>query len=162
MRIGVDAMGGDLAPAEPVKGALAARKFLGEGDEVVLIGDEPCVRSYLDSTPDWREFIRVEHAPEVVGMSDVPVETLRQKPNSSIARMAELASRGEVNAVISAGNTGACVAACQMRLRRLRGVIDVTLLRTWGCGVWPGQPGLAIASGCPAAFAEGCGADRTR
>ncbi|KKK89525.1 hypothetical protein LCGC14_2732210, partial [marine sediment metagenome] len=71
----------------------------------------------------WRDFISIVHAPDVIGMSEVPVESLRAKPNSSIARMAELAHNGELDAVISAGNTGACVAACQMRLRRLRGVV---------------------------------------
>ena len=55
-------------------------------------------------------------------MDEAPVEALRQKHDSSIARMAELAAGGELDAMISAGNTGACVAACQMRLRRLRGV----------------------------------------
>jgi len=122
MRFGLDAMGGDFAPVEPVMGALAARDLLKEGDEVVLIGDEPDIRAQLDGHSGWEDFIRVENAPDVIGMSEAPVESLRAKPNSSIARMAELAARGEVDAIISAGNTGACVAACQMRLRRLRGV----------------------------------------
>ena len=122
MRLGIDAMGGDLAPAEPVMGALAARKLLGEDDQIVLIGDEAAIRSQLNGQPDWEGFIRIEHAPEVIRMDEAPVESLRQKRNSSIARMAKLAAEGEVDAVISAGNTGACVAACQMRLRRLRGV----------------------------------------
>ncbi len=122
MRIGVDAMGGDLAPAEPVKGALAAAEGLADGDEIVLIGQQQAIAPLLEAVPGWEQRIRVVHAPDVVGMDEVPVESLRAKPNSSIARMAELAKAGEVDAILSAGNTGACVAAAQMRLRRLRGV----------------------------------------
>jgi glycerol-3-phosphate acyltransferase PlsX len=122
MRIGIDAMGGDFAPAEPVKGALAARELLRDDDRIVLIGDEPAIRRHLPAGKDWGDFVQIVHASQVIAMDEVPVEALRQKPDSSIARMAELALRGEVGAVISAGNTGACVAAAQMRLRRLRGV----------------------------------------
>ena len=122
MRIGVDAMGGDFAPAEPVLGALDAAGALADGDTIVLIGDEKAIRTYLDERPGWEDRIRIEHAPDVVGMDEVPVESLRAKPNSSIARMAELARGGGLEAIVSAGNTGACVAAAQMRLRRLRGV----------------------------------------
>ena len=123
MRLGLDAMGGDYAPAEPVMGALAAREMLGEGDEIILVGDEAAIREHLETGSGWESFIRIVHAPEVIGMDEVPVESLRGKPNSSIARLAEMARRGEVDAIISAGNTGACVAASQMRLRRLRGVV---------------------------------------
>lgn len=122
MRLGVDAMGGDLAPAEPVKGVLAARNQLGDNDKVVLIGDEAAIRAQLKDAGDWQSFIEIHHAGQVVGMNEHPVEALRNKPDSSLARMAEMHAAGELDAIISAGNTGACVAACQMRLRRLRGV----------------------------------------
>ncbi len=122
MRLGIDAMGGDLAPVEPVKGALAARELLGDDDHIVLVGRESEIREHLRGESEWERFIRIEHAEEVVGMDEAPVEALRQKPDSSIARMARLAASGEVDAIISAGNTGACVAASMMRLRRLRGV----------------------------------------
>ncbi len=122
MRLAIDAMGGDLAPAEPVMGALAAMAECQEGDVVVLVGDQQAIRQHLDGQSGWERFIRIEHASQVVEMNESPVEAIRQKPNSSIALMAELAKRREVDAIISAGNTGAYVAACQMRLRRLRGV----------------------------------------
>lgn len=122
MRIGIDAMGGDFAPAEPVKGALAARDLLGENDRIVLIGNESAIRGYLKDTIGWEEFIEIVHTPGVIGMAEPPVEALRQKPDSSIAKMASMAARGELDAILSAGNTGACVAAAQMRLRRLPGV----------------------------------------
>ncbi len=122
MRIGVDAMGGDFAPAGVVKGALDARSLLGDDDKIVLIGDEPSVREHLVEADGWEQFIQIEHAGEVIGMDESPVEALRQKPDSSIVKMASLAARSRLDAIISAGNTGACVAAAQMRLRRLRGV----------------------------------------
>ncbi len=122
MRIGVDAMGGDFAPEEPALGALAAAKTIPEGDSSVLVGDEKRILPVLEKHPEWEARIRIHHAREVVGMDEVPVEALRAKPDSSIARMAELARNGEIDAMVSAGNTGAYVAAAQMRLRRLRGV----------------------------------------
>jgi glycerol-3-phosphate acyltransferase PlsX len=122
MRIGIDAMGGDFAPAQPVKGALEAKSLLGKDDQIVLIGDEPAIRQHLDSQAGWPSFIRIAQADQVVGMNEKPVEAHRAKPRNSILRMAEMAAAGEIDACISAGNTGACVAACQMRLRRLSGV----------------------------------------
>ena len=122
MRIGIDAMGGDRAPVEEVKGAQAARQFLNDGDKTVLIGQEKLLLEQLGARSAWSDFIEVRHADQVIGMGEPPVEALRTKPDSSIALMARLHAEGEVDACISAGNTGACVAAAQMRLRRLRGV----------------------------------------
>ncbi|MCH9022268.1 MAG: phosphate acyltransferase PlsX [Planctomycetes bacterium] len=121
MRIALDAMGGDHAPGEIVAGALLAQKELCEEDEILLIGDEPVVKACLGVASGWPK-IRVVHAPEVVEMDESPVESLRRKKQSSIAIMAELASSDEADIAISAGNTGACVAACQMRMRLLPGV----------------------------------------
>src|ERR1035437_5649858 len=122
MRIGVDAMGSDQAPAAEVKGALAARSVLSPGDKVVLIGRQDEIRKHLDAGGQWQDFIEVVHTDQVISMDDPPVETLRSRPDSSIAMMAQLHAEGKLDACISAGNTGACVAAATMRLRRLRGV----------------------------------------
>ena len=122
MRIGIDAMGGDLAPAEVVKGVLAARTLLGKDDRLVLIGDAAAIHAHLNHDGSWKDHIEVRHTAQVIGMSEAPVEALRAKPDSSIAVMARMHRKGEIDACISAGNTGAYVAAAQMRLRRLRGV----------------------------------------
>jgi len=122
MRIGIDAMGGDRAPAEQVKGALIARTLLAEDDELVLVGDETAIRACLGANGGEQGHIEVCHTSETIGMDEAPVEALRTKPASSIAVLAEMHRDGEIDACISAGNTGACVAAAQMRLRRLRGV----------------------------------------
>lgn len=122
MRIGIDAMGGDQAPAEVVKGALAARELLGKDDRIVLIGREPAILEELRGAGDWKDGIEVRHAEQVVGTNESPVEALRSKPDSSLALMVQMQKDGEIDACISAGNTGAFVAAAQMRLRRLRQV----------------------------------------
>ncbi len=122
MRIGIDAMGGDRAPVEQVRGALAARALLQDDDKIVLVGDEPLLLKELESADGWRDFVQVRHAASVVRMDESPVEALRAKPDSSIAVLFEMHKADELDACISAGNTGACVVAAQMRLRRLRGV----------------------------------------
>ena len=122
MRIGVDAMGGDFAPAGIVQGALEAQSLLDADDAIVLLGDESAIREHLSASKGWERFIQIEPTSQVIAMDESPVEALRQKPDSSIAKMAAMAAAGKLDAIISAGNTGACVAAAQMRLRRLRGV----------------------------------------
>lgn len=122
MRIGVDAMGGDHAPSEQVAGALQSREFLTDDDRVVLFGKASQVCPLLDQAGSWKDVIEVVDCPDAVEMDEPPVEALRNKPDSSIARLSRAHRSGEVDSIISAGNTGAVVAACQMHLRRLRGV----------------------------------------
>lgn len=123
MRIAIDAMGGDYAPGEIIAGVLEARKVLDSEDELVLIGDEPIIQTHLCKLGSGEDTFRIFHAPEVIGMDESPVEALRRKPKSSIAVMARAASHRQVDAVLSAGNTGACVAGCQLRMRNLEGVL---------------------------------------
>jgi glycerol-3-phosphate acyltransferase PlsX len=119
MRIGIDAMGGDHAPDEEVKGALEACASLAEDDKIVLIGRQDEIRARLNGSANWDRHIVIVHADQVIAMGESPVEALRGKPNSSIALLAQMHKQGEIDACISAGNTGAFVAAAQMRLRRL-------------------------------------------
>ena len=123
MRIAVDAMGGDYAPEEIIAGALEAKNLLDTDDELILIGDEEIIRAHLSRLKAGRDDFRIFHAPDVIGMNESPIESLRKKTKSSIAVMAHAASHKQVDAVLSAGNTGACVAACQIRLRTLPGVV---------------------------------------
>lgn len=122
MRIGIDAMGGDLAPAEQVAGAIAAREFIDGDDRVALYGLSDAIEPLLADTPGWQDWIDIVHCSQQVGMEDVPVEAVRSKPDNPLVRMARDQREGKLSAMISAGNTGACVAACQMHLRRLPGV----------------------------------------
>ena len=122
MRIAIDAMGGDNAPDEIIAGALESIELLAEDDELILVGPAEAIEPQLPSLKSRKCTISVVHAPDVIGMDEPPIGSLRKKPKSSIATIAKLAKRGQVDAVISAGNTGACVAAFQMRMRNLPGV----------------------------------------
>ncbi len=122
MRIAIDAMGGDNAPDEIIAGALESIGLLGEDDQLILVGPLELIEPRLPSAKSRASTIEVVHSPDAIGMDEAPVESLRKKPKSSIAVIAKLAKRGLADAVISAGNTGACVAAFQMRMRTLPGV----------------------------------------
>lgn len=121
MRIGVDAMGGDYAPREILRGVAEALPSL-NGHSVVVIGDEEVIRSELERLEGPTDLIEIIHAPEVIGMNESPVEAVKRKRNSSICRMVQSAVSGEIDAVISAGNTGAFAAASQLRMKLLPGI----------------------------------------
>ncbi|MFO7900609.1 MAG: phosphate acyltransferase PlsX [Planctomycetota bacterium] len=121
MRIAVDAMGGDFAPGVVVEGALrAAAEF--PDDDIVLVGNTEQVEQHLGRFPRDRDRVRVEHADAVVDMGELPVEALRRKGDTSIWRCAELAKAGAVDAILSAGNTGAAVAAASLAMGTLEGI----------------------------------------
>jgi len=122
MRIAIDAMGGDNAPDEIIAGALESMDLLAEDDELILVGPEEIIQAKLTSLKSPKGTIKIVHAPDVISMGEVPIESLRKKPKSSISVIAKLAKRDQADAIISAGNTGACVAAFQMRMRNLPGV----------------------------------------
>lgn len=122
MRIAIDAMGGDNAPDEIIAGALETIELLDENDELILVGQQDVIERQLQSFKPRKASISVVHAPDVIAMDETPIESLRKKPKSSIGVIAKLAKKGQTDAVISAGNTGACVAAYQMRMRNLPGV----------------------------------------
>lgn len=122
MRIGVDVMGGDNAPDAILDGAIASLECLGPNDELVLVGDEDVIRRRLAACDCGTDAVSVIHTTQVIGMAESPVDAVRNKPDSSIAVLAKMASRKSDNpldAVISAGNTGAKVTAAQMYMRRL-------------------------------------------
>jgi glycerol-3-phosphate acyltransferase PlsX len=111
MRIALDAMGGDFAPGPIVAGAVEAAHDLPE-TTVVLVGDAERIEAELIKTPDApRDRLQVVHASQSVGMDEKPVEALRKKRDNSISRCWGLMAAGDVQAVVSAGNTGAMVAS---------------------------------------------------
>ncbi|WP_432799200.1 phosphate acyltransferase PlsX [Poriferisphaera sp. WC338] len=127
MRIAVDVMGGDDAPDAILAGCLDAVELLGQDDTLVLVGDEEVIREAIAERglPDES---RLEIVPttQVIEMGESPVSAIRDKPDSSIVVMGKLcgrkAGKNKCDVMISAGNTGACVAASQMSMRRLPGV----------------------------------------
>jgi glycerol-3-phosphate acyltransferase PlsX len=121
LRLAIDAMGGDHAPGEIVRGAVAARDALPE-DEIILVGDQDAIRKELAAAGASLDRLTIVHASQQVGMAEPPVEAVRRKPDSSMRRAMELMARREADAVISAGNTGAFVAAAHMVAKRLPGI----------------------------------------
>jgi phosphate acyltransferase len=118
VRIAVDAMGGDHGPSEVVPGAVAyARSH--PADVVILVGDERVVRKLAGPAP---ANVRIVHASQVVEMHEHPALALREKKDASILVATNLVRKGEADAVVTAGHTGAGMAAAVLRLGRLRGV----------------------------------------
>lgn len=127
MRIAIDVMGGDHAPDAILAGALDSVELLQSGDQIVLVGEGGVIRSALSQRGlDGDARFEVVETTQIVEMAEPPVQALRNKKDSSLVRMAQLGSKKagdkRCDVVISAGNTGACVAAAQMAMRRLPGV----------------------------------------
>ena len=118
MRIAVDALGGDNAPREVVDGAVSAAGKLPR-DEIFLVGKLDEIKPVLASDPPTNVSLRP--AGHAVGMDEEPSATLRANPDASVAVAAEMVRDGEAEAVFSAGNTGATVAAALLRVGRLEG-----------------------------------------
>lgn len=121
IKIVVDAMGGDLAPAAPVHGAVNALK---ESDkiQVILVGRKAEVEAELAKYEYDQERIRVVHAEDVIGFDEPPVMAVRTKKDSSIVVGMNLIKKGEADAFVSAGSTGAILVGGQMVVGRIKGV----------------------------------------
>jgi len=122
MRISVDAMGGDFAPAEIVKGSVEAAAKLPGISKVFLVGDSAAIRGVLRQDSPVSEKIEIYHASEQIDMGEAPAQAVRRKKDSSIGRAVDLVKQGKADAVVSAGNTGAVVVASTLKLRALEGV----------------------------------------
>lgn len=123
MRIALDAMGGDFAPVNPVAGALLALREYSDFS-VILVGDEEKIRAEMAkqdfSGLDGR--VSIQHASQVVEMKDSAIDSVRRKKDSSVSRAVDLIKNGSADAVVSAGHTGALVAAATVKLRTLPGI----------------------------------------
>jgi len=141
MRIAIDAMGGDQAPAMPVAGALCAVEAY-EDVEIVLVGDP--VRIQAESSAVDHPRICVHDAPQVVAIRD-PVRAVRSSPKVSARACADLLHAGDVDGVLTMGNTGAAVAAATLYCRRLEGV-----KRTAIAVPFPRPGGVSVCLDCGA------------
>src|SRR5438067_6942733 len=121
MQIALDAMGGDHAPGPIVAGAIQAVQAE-PSLRVFLVSDQAQVDPLLAGADTLRERLELFHCTQVITMEETPVEALRKKPDNSISRTWQLLAERKVDAIVSAGNTGAMVAG-GLRLRRfLKGV----------------------------------------
>lgn len=120
IRIALDAFGGDTCPRPEVEGAVEAAR---RGVNVVLVGDEPRLHGALASFDDWKSLpIELYHAPDIITMEDSPSKAVRAKPTASMPVCFDLVKSGRVDAVMSAGNSGAMLACGLFKFRRIRGV----------------------------------------
>lgn len=130
MRIALDAMGGDHAPGEIVKGVAGGLSFAPDA-HIVLYGPQKVVEAECRAAGLSDPRVTFCDCTQVIEMHDHPVEALKSKKDSSIARMAVDAAQNKVDALISAGNTGAFAAASQVKIGTIKGVarpgIGVTL-----------------------------------
>jgi glycerol-3-phosphate acyltransferase PlsX len=128
-RIAIDAMGGDHAPGVVVRGTYRSATEHPDWGHI-LVGDENVVRGELESCGASLANINIVHSDQVIGMNEHPVEALRAKKRASLPMAVHLVQEGHADAVISAGNTGALVAASTLMLRTLPGVRRAGILTT--------------------------------
>ena len=122
MKIAVDAMGGDYAPGVVIEGILLALQEI-PGLQLVLVGHQEKLSFYLEKAGlSNHPQVELVHAEQVVEMSDHSTDSIRSKKHSSITVCADLVKAGRADAIVSAGHTGAAVAATKVRLRTLEGV----------------------------------------
>jgi glycerol-3-phosphate acyltransferase PlsX len=129
MKIVVDGMGGDNAPAEIVKGAVEAAGLTEH--EIIIIGDEDRINRELDKYKPRRRNISVVHASEVINSDDAPVKAVRTKQDSSMVKGIGTLKSGEADLFISAGNTGAIMAAGLFILGRIQGIDRPAIASTY-------------------------------
>lgn len=122
MKIALDAMGGDFGPPALVAGSVMALREYPRIEKLFLVGDSPKIEAELKKHACNDPRVEIVHSTQVVEMSDKPVESVRRKKDSSISRAVDLVKHGSADAVVSAGHTGAAVAATTIKLRTLPGV----------------------------------------
>jgi glycerol-3-phosphate acyltransferase PlsX len=122
MKIALDAMGGDFGPPNIVGGAVMALKEYPHIEKLFLVGDTPRIEAELKQHGCSDGRIEIVHATQVVEMSDGAVDAVKRKKDSSVSRAVDLVKKGDASAIVSAGHTGAAVAATTIKLRTLPGV----------------------------------------
>jgi glycerol-3-phosphate acyltransferase PlsX len=145
LKIAVDAAGGDYAPHEMVKGAIkAVQEF---GVEVVLVGRQNVLRKLAEKSP-VKTGITIVDATQVIDFNEHPMKALQQKPDSSIVVGIDLLKSGEVQAFVSAGNTGAVVGGVLLTIGKLNGISRPAI----GCFLdpIPSRPALLVDAGANA------------
>lgn len=128
MKIGLDIMGGDFAPAEAIKGVQQYFEQMPDSPvHLLLIGNEEAAAPYLPLIENYRSRFTFIQANEVIGMHEHPTKALKEKPGSSIAMGFGMLQKGMLEAFISAGNTGAMLVGAMYSVRAIEGVLRPTI-----------------------------------
>jgi glycerol-3-phosphate acyltransferase PlsX len=126
-RIGIDLMGGDNAPAEVLLGIRRYLDLQADPVSLHLIGDAEMAKAWMQTNGLSMESLTLHHTTEVIGMQEHPTRALKEKPHSSIAKGFQLLAGGEIDAFLSAGNTGAMLVGTLFSIQALEGVIRPTM-----------------------------------
>src|SRR6056297_1259633 len=138
MIIAVDAVGGDHYPKSPVEGSIEATEELSDLT-VILVGPENIINDELSKHEYDEQRILVHDAPEIIGMNESPAQAVKTKQNSSIVKGLGMHKAGKCDAFVSAGNTGALLAASTFLLGKLEGVSRPTI-----AAVYPTIQGIRL------------------
>ena len=142
MRIAVDAMGGDLAPAAPVEGVIEAAKRFPELD-LVVVGDPATLEREFAARGGLPARTTIVASDGIAGMDDEPVRVMKLKPRNSARVTAECLANGQADGVVSLGSTGAAVAAATILCKRIEGVHRLGI-----AAPFPRRHGVTIAVDC--------------
>ena len=144
VRVALDAMGGDNAPGEIVKGALAALRE-SEQLQVILVGKEDAIRKELEGAEYPKDRLSVVHASEEITCDEAPVYAVRTKRDSSLVVAMNLVHKGEADAFVSAGSTGAILVGSVIYIKRIRGIERTPL-----APLIPTEKGVSLLIDCGA------------
>ena len=137
MKIAIDAMGGDHAPKEPIKGAIESLDLI-KGN-LVLIGNKEKIELELKNYTYDDNRITIIHTTEVVENEDKPVKAIKSKKDSSMVVGMKMLRHGEIDAFVSAGNTGALLAGGLLKVGRIKGIDRPAI-----CSVYPTTKGASV------------------
>jgi glycerol-3-phosphate acyltransferase PlsX len=127
MKIAIDMMGGDYAPAEAVKGIKVRLQTNTGNIHLLLLGNEEAIRALVNEAGIPENIYTIVHCPEVIGYHDHPVKALKEKPNSTIAVGFGMLAQQKADAFISAGNTGAMLVGSMFSLKTIEGLLRPTI-----------------------------------
>jgi len=123
MRIGLDVMGGDFAPVAAIDGAILAAKELSNDDKIVLIGQEPAIRSLLHERGCDAALFEIVHATEIIEMGEHPTKALAKKPDASISVGFHMLKHKKIDSFASAGNSGAMLVGSIFSVNTIQGIV---------------------------------------
>ena len=132
MRIGIDIMGGDFAPASIIEGVLLAQKEQKDNTELVLFGDKKKIENLLSIHNTEKNNFKIVHCKETITMEENAIKGFKNKPNSSIAKGFEALKNNQIDGFASAGNTGAMFVGGYYSVKAIEGVLRPTI-----CSVLP-------------------------